>query len=171
VESRPLGTGGALRNALDFVESDDVLVMNGDSYTDADIRKFVIDYRESKADASMVVVTADERKDCGSVIVDRNGRVEQFEEKHNPQGARYFNAGIYAMSRRLLCKISPGLQVSLERELFPQWLREGKYVTAFLCPGRCVDIGTPERYRFAQSVLAMVEIEDTTPRQESQSCE
>src|SRR5271169_1384583 len=35
IETCPLGTGGALRNAADMIESDNVLVMNGDSYTDA----------------------------------------------------------------------------------------------------------------------------------------
>ena len=38
VESSPLGTGGAVRNAADLVESESVLIMNGDSYTDADLQ-------------------------------------------------------------------------------------------------------------------------------------
>ena len=51
VESCPLGTGGALRNAADLIESENVLIMNGDSYTDADLGEFVVDHREAKADA------------------------------------------------------------------------------------------------------------------------
>ena len=57
-ESCPLGTGGALRNAADLVESENVLIMNGDSYTDADLCKFAVDHREAKADVSVVVVPA-----------------------------------------------------------------------------------------------------------------
>src|SRR5215469_18199337 len=44
VESCPLGTGGALRNAADMIESDDVLIMNGDSYTDANLQALVVDH-------------------------------------------------------------------------------------------------------------------------------
>src|SRR5271157_925044 len=48
VESRPLGTGGALRNAADLIESENVLIMNGDSYTDADLRELAVDHHEAK---------------------------------------------------------------------------------------------------------------------------
>src|SRR5271165_6589112 len=72
VELCPLGTGGALRNAVDVVESDSVLVMNGDSYTDANLTKFVAAYHESKADASVLLVPADGRDDCGTVLVNES---------------------------------------------------------------------------------------------------
>src|ERR1700753_566763 len=39
-ESSPLGTGGALRNAADLIESEGVLVSNGDSYADVDLTAF-----------------------------------------------------------------------------------------------------------------------------------
>src|ERR1700722_15083615 len=32
VETAPLGTGGGIRQAVDFIHTDSVLVMNGDSY-------------------------------------------------------------------------------------------------------------------------------------------
>ncbi len=34
---RPLGTGGALRQAAGYISTDNFLVMNGDSYSDADL--------------------------------------------------------------------------------------------------------------------------------------
>jgi len=49
------------------------------------------------------------------------------------------------------------MRVSLEEELFPRWLAEGKNVRAHLHEGRCIDIGTPERYLGAQETLANVE--------------
>lgn len=156
-ESSPLGTGGALRKAADLVDSESILIMNGDSYTDADLRKFVADYHESKADASVVVVPVDERVDCGTVLVAGTSRVVGFAEKQNPFHAPYVNAGIYLLSRRILEDMGPGLQISLEEELFPQWLDAGRHVRAFVCPQRCVDIGTPDRYVSAQNFLDTVE--------------
>jgi NDP-sugar pyrophosphorylase family protein len=168
VESSPLGTGGALRNAADLVESDTALVMNGDSYTEVDLGDFVADYHQSGADASVVVAPSDGRGDCGSVRVDGSGKLSSFEEKQGrPFYAPYLNAGIYMVSRYALYEIPPGLEVSLERELLPRWLREGKAVKGFVCLGRCVDIGTPERYRNAQGILGNVEIEAGAPQRES----
>jgi mannose-1-phosphate guanylyltransferase len=160
VESSPLGTGGAMRNAANLLKSDSVLVLNGDSYTSADLYGFVIDHRESNADVSLVVVPTDGRGDCGMVQVDRKGRVEGFEEKKSSSGSHYANAGIYMLSRNLLEDISPGRPISLEIELFPYWLEQGKHIHAHVFSGKCVDIGTPERFREAQQSLANIEISD-----------
>jgi mannose-1-phosphate guanylyltransferase len=156
-ESCPLGTGGALRNAADLVESESVLVMNGDSHTDIDIGKFVTSHNETKADASLVVVPADGRVDCGSVQVDVFGKLVRFNEKQDSADARYINAGIYILSRSMLRDIPSGVCLSLERELFPRWLAERRDIRVFVHPGKCVDIGTPERYHVAQDLLAHVE--------------
>ncbi|MGH9356706.1 MAG: nucleotidyltransferase family protein [Terriglobia bacterium] len=161
VESAPLGTGGALSNAADLVEQDSVLIMNGDSYTEVDLRKVLDDHRESKADASVVVVPADGRGDCGSVLLDEGGRLVGFQEKQGALHAPYLNAGIYMVSRNVLKEIPRGIEISLEQELLPRWLQQGKYVKGFVCMGRCIDIGTPERYRSAQDILANVEAQGT----------
>jgi NDP-sugar pyrophosphorylase family protein len=153
-ESRPLGTGGALRNATGLIESESVLIMNGDSYTDADLSNFVADYRESKVEASMLIVPADGRNDCGSVLIEGTGKIASFEEKRDQFHAPYVNAGIYIMSRQLLSEIPDGLQISLEQQLLPQWLQHGRNVKGFVALAECVDIGTPERYWRAQDVLA-----------------
>jgi NDP-sugar pyrophosphorylase family protein len=168
VESRPLGTGGALRNASHRVESESVLIMNGDSYTDADLSEFVTDYREARAEASVVVVPADGRGDCGSVLLDRSGKLASFEEKLDPFHSAYVNAGIYMMSRQMLCEIPAEREVSLEQELLPRWLQQGKNIRGFVCFGRCIDIGTPERYRSAQNILANAEVKANEPQCEGQ---
>ena len=167
-EASPLGTGGALRNAADHVESDIALIMNGDSYTDADLSGFVADHREAKADISLVVTSPDGRGDCGSVYVNRKGYVERFAEKQSLTVAPYVNAGIYIMPQRLLHSIPAGLPVSLEQDLFPHWLQEGYHLKACVCSGMCVDIGTPDRYHRARDILANVEMEPCAPNCEGQ---
>ena len=157
IESEPLGTGGALRKAADHLESNDALIMNGDSYTDADLSAFTFDYRKAKADISMLVVPADGRVDCGLVSADAGGRVLGFSEKQVVTGKQFVNAGIYMATKHILCAVSPGVQVSLEKELFPRWLAEGKHLRAFVHSGECIDIGTPERYQSAQVSLANAE--------------
>ena len=158
IESTPLGTGGALRKAIDLIESDVALIMNGDSYTDADLVAFAELHRKTGADVSLLVVDADERLDCGLVSVDDSGKVFGFKEKQSASGRQYVNAGIYILAKQLLSDIPPGVQVSLEMNLIPKWLAEGKHLQAFIHPGTCIDIGTPERYQSAQTTLADVEV-------------
>ena len=157
IESTPLGTGGALRNAVDFVKSEAVLIMNGDSYTDADLSGFVGDHRESQADLSVLVVPTDGRVDCGLVSVDSCGRVLGFKEKQSATGTQYVNAGIYTVDKKILYEMPPNQRASLEEDLFPRLLAEGKNIRAFHHLGGCIDIGTPERYLQAQATLANVE--------------
>jgi len=157
IELTPLGTGGALRNSADLVESDSALIMNGDSYTDADLSGFVTEHCQKKADVSVLVVPANGRADCGLVSMDPGGRVLSFKEKQSTIGKPYVNAGIYMAAKSVLCEIPPNRRVSLEEELFPRWLAEAKNVRAYHHQGRCIDIGTPERYLSAQEALANVE--------------
>ena len=159
-EATPLGTGGALRNAIAEVNSETVLVMNGDSYTDANLTRFTATYLEGQADVSMVVVPTDGRSDCGSVAIDNNGKVLRFEEKQVSSGTKYINAGLYLVPRDFLNEVPPGRQVSLENEILTRWLKMGRDVRAFVYPGPCIDIGTPERYRSAQELLANVEAKE-----------
>ena len=168
IESTPLGTGGALRKAVQLVESDSTLIMNGDSYTDADLAAFAADFCSAEVDLSMLVTPADGRVDCGLVSVDSTGRVLGFKEKEGTLGARYVNAGIYMATRSILWDVPTGLQVSLEAELFPRWLKEGKRIRAFGHAGNCIDIGTPERYQNAQDILANVETSGTLAQIEGQ---
>jgi len=158
VESTPLGTGGALRAALGLMHSATALIMNGDSYTDADLRLFLKQHVAARADLTAVVVPTDGRVDIGLVSVDSgNGRVLGFKEKQSVLGPQYVNAGIYLANKNILSEIPAGMQISLESEMFPRWLSESKNIWAFHHMGSCVDIGTPERYQNAQITLARVE--------------
>jgi len=168
LESSPLGTGGALRNALTMVHSDLVLVMNGDSYTDAELSRLVAFHRELNADACVVLAPADGRGDCGSVLLDSNGNVSSFVEKRGLSGPAHLNAGIYTLSRQLLDEIPAGIQISLEQQLLPGWLQQGKRVKGFVSSSMCVDIGTPDRYQSAQGILANAELQASDLHHESQ---
>ena len=157
IESTPLGTGGALRAALDLMHSDNALIMNGDSYTDADLRLFMAQHEAGQADLSVLVVPTDGRTDIGLVSVDSEWRVLGFKEKQSALGKQYINAGIYLARKQILSEIQTGAQVSLESEMFPHWLNESKDLRAFHHAGPCIDIGTPERYKKAQVTLADAE--------------
>src|SRR5215470_1310427 len=125
IESKPLGTGGALRNALELIASDSILIMNGDSYTDADLSSFSVDYQKANVDVSVLLVPVDGRTDCGVVSVNSDCTIRGFKEKQSSLGNNYVNAGVYMASKRILAEIQPDVRASLEAELFPRWIGEG----------------------------------------------
>jgi D-glycero-alpha-D-manno-heptose 1-phosphate guanylyltransferase len=158
VESSPLGTGGALRYVSDLVTTQNVLVMNGDSYTDVDFGDLIQVHNESQVLATIVVVP-EIRSDGGNVHVGEDRKILTFAEKRLVAKSEYLSAGIYLLNKNLVSTIPSGATVSLETEVFPEWLARGECMKAFIHMGKCIDIGTPERYLEAQDLLANVEYE------------
>jgi mannose-1-phosphate guanylyltransferase len=124
-----------LRNVAAQVGSGSCLVMNGDSYTDVDLRVFVAAHREFRAHVSVVIVPVDGRGDAGSVLLDTDNNVVQFSEKERSILAFHLNAGIM-LSPEILYTTPPGLPISLERELFPEWIQQGRSVKGFIHSGK-----------------------------------
>jgi D-glycero-alpha-D-manno-heptose 1-phosphate guanylyltransferase len=148
-ESNPLGTAGALRLALPLFKSSPVLVMNGDSYCEANLREFCRWHAMRHSNATLLLTKIFDRERFGQVQVGPDGKVTAFQEKGSGESPGWINAGIYLISRDWLEEIPMHGSVSLEREVFPVWIGRGLY--GFQSESRFVDIGTPESYASAQS--------------------
>ena len=147
-EDTSLGTAGALRQALSWIQSDTVLVMNGDSICRTDLNAFSLWHSEKRARASLLLANIADTSRFGRVEVDDEGSVQNFVEKGSNVGPGWINAGIYLISRDMIEAISTRRAVSLEREIFPQWIGHGFY--AYKSDGSFLDIGTPEDYAKAK---------------------
>lgn len=159
VEDRLLGTGGALRAALPHLDSDPVLVMNGDSYAEADLHRFHAWHVSSGCRGTIMLVHAEDTARYGRVATDAAGVVTGFFEKACGGGSGWINAGVYLLGRALIESVSEGQVVSLEHDLFPRWVGDG--LGGFRSPGSFIDIGTPASYRRAAAFLRA----RPTPRQ------
>ena len=146
-ETTPLGTGGALRAALPLVDSDPLLVLNGDSYFDVDWAAFWSFATRSENQPTLALAEAPDTQRFGRVALAADGRIAAFEEKGASRGPGWINAGIYLLSREKLGAIPPDRQVSLERECFLAWIESGLY--GFAGGGKFLDIGTPASYALA----------------------
>jgi NDP-sugar pyrophosphorylase family protein len=148
----PLGTAGALRLALPLFRSDSVLVMNGDSYCEANLRELYRWHSRRPANATLLLTRVSDTQRFGRVQVASDGTVNDFAEKGSGNGPGWINAGVYLLKRHLLTEIPANRAISLERELFPAWIGRGLY--GFQSKARFVDIGTPEAYASAQSFFS-----------------
>lgn len=151
-ETELMGTAGALRLALPLLKTDPVLVLNADSYCEADLQAFYHQHQAVKANASLLLVYLLDTRRYGRVEIDEDGRVVRFEEKGQSTSG-WINAGIYLLSRVFLQAIPTGRVVSLEKEVFPAWLGRGLYgFSSCLADSRerFLDIGIPEDYAAAE---------------------
>lgn len=152
-EASPLGTAGALRLALPLFESDSVLVLNGDSFCEANLKAFWQEHCARQADATLLLTRVSDASRYGRVHVDAEGRVLRFEEKDGDSGPGWINGGVYLLKRRLLEMIPASRAVSLEREMFPAWIGQGLY--GYTSDGRFIDIGIPEAYTLAERFFSL----------------
>lgn len=151
-EERPLGTGGALKAAREYVaDVPEFLVANGDSFLEMDYQKFrKFHSQHLGAVASVAVVRVEDASRYGTVEVDQNHRITVFAEKAKNQGPGLVNGGAYLFTQSVFGSIPSG-PASLERDVFPHLLDRG--VFAQEQSGTFIDIGTPEDYESAQRIF------------------
>ncbi|MGD9536754.1 MAG: sugar phosphate nucleotidyltransferase [Alphaproteobacteria bacterium] len=155
VEREPLGTAGALAHAAASLDSDPVMVINGDSFVDVDLRAFLRAYHAAGARAALVAVEVPDAGRYGGVDVDANARIVRFQEKAAASVGRpgLVSAGIYLFRGDVMRRIRELGRGSLERDILER--EPPGTVLAFRTRGRFVDIGTPEGLATAGAMFAV----------------
>jgi len=149
LESEPLGTGGAIRNAAELIfseisENESIVVFNGDVLSRHDLTAQINLHQSSSAAVTLHLVSVEDARPYGCVPFDENGRVTDFLEKMENPITNTINAGCYVFSPQVIKEIELGKVVSVEREVFPQLLKSGKVVQAFVDDSYWLDMGTPK---------------------------
>jgi NDP-sugar pyrophosphorylase family protein len=153
-ETQPLGTGGAVRQALNVTDADSFLVLNGDSYIDCDLQPFIAWHREHGLPGSLLLTHVEDASRFGTVVTDERGIIEAFGEKEGKVAPGWINAGVYLLSRKLLEPVAEGQAYSIEKDLFPRWLPQG--LGGYRVKAAFIDIGTPESLAGASAFLTGV---------------
>jgi D-glycero-alpha-D-manno-heptose 1-phosphate guanylyltransferase len=152
-EGEPRGTGGAVRLALPMIDAETLLLLNGDSFCDADLDAFARFHVSGQC--SLVLARVEDGERFGQVHADEEGTIHGFAEKGTSRGPAWVNAGVYLLPRSLVKMIPPDRSVSLEREVFPRLAREGE-LRGFRQGAAFIDIGTPESYARAEAFVGAV---------------
>lgn len=117
IEKEPLGTGGALKNAQDFLDGQDSFFMlNGDVLTELDPNKLHVAGLHTIA-----LVTL--RSPFGVVELDKNSRVCGFVEKPEISD-RWINAGVYHFTQEVFRYLPEN--GNIEVTALPALAKEGK---------------------------------------------
>ena len=149
LESEPLGTGGAIRNAAELIfsemsEDEPIVVFNGDVLSRHDLAAQIRLHQSSSAAVTLHLVNVEDARPYGCVPFDESGHVTDFLEKMENPITNTINAGCYVFSPQVIKEIELGKVVSVEREVFPELLKRGRVVQAFVDNSYWLDMGTPK---------------------------
>jgi mannose-1-phosphate guanylyltransferase len=146
-ETDPLGTGGAVVNAIGAVDGDEpFLALNGDILTDLDLTAMLAAHRDRGADATIALTHVDDARPYGLVPMEADGRVREFREKPTEAVPGDVNAGTYVLEPSALAGWEPGVSCSIERDVYPAMIAAGRPVYGFASDAYWMDLGTPEKY-------------------------
>jgi D-glycero-alpha-D-manno-heptose 1-phosphate guanylyltransferase len=150
-EDTPLGTGGAIAQALQRTDAAEVLVLNGDTYFPADVASLAASHAKDQATISLVLREVADVSRYGHMTVDGQ-RIVSLQEKGGA-GPGLINGGIYLVNRAAFLANAPAGAFSLERDLLPIWVarRAAAYTIA---NAYFIDIGVPADLERAQTELA-----------------
>ena len=147
VEELPLGTGGAIRNAIsafdDLSENEPIVVFNGDIISQHHVTHQLEFHSSKEADVTIYLTRVDDARAYGCVPTDTQGRVSAFLEKMDNPITNAINAGCYIFKAHIITSIAPNTVVSVEREVFPRLIAEGSRIFGYEESAYWIDIGTP----------------------------
>jgi len=148
-------TAGALRRALDFLDEDTVLTLNGDSYVDTSLARFC-QWRESQPYPAAVLVTR--VSDCAglpTVDIDPPGRIAALHHSSSAAEPGWINAGVALLPRSWIEQLPADTPLSLERDALPYWLYRGVAASCVHAP--YLNIATPQSLAQAEAFFAAKE--------------
>ena len=146
IETTPLGTGGGILNAFSKCETNNVVVLNGDTLFSTDLSILHRFHKDHKAALSMIMRHVDDASRYGSVVVNDANRIVGFVEKNNSQGVGTINGGIYMLSRTLFSGYAVGDSFSFEKDILQKRFSDIP-MYAYAAGDYFIDIGVPEDYR------------------------
>lgn len=154
-EDTPMGTGGAVLNALAQVPdmTDPFYVLNGDSFYPFDLKAF----DAASLDTGLLgAVEMDDSARYGTLDIDADDTIQAFVEKTGQNVPGLVSAGVYCLRRSVFDDL-PLTPLSLEKDIFPQLAAAGR-LRAVRNKGPMLDIGLPETYQAAGDFLKMLAV-------------
>lgn len=141
VEKEPLGTGGAIKEAMKKCREDFVFVLNGDTVFDVDLREM---YKTATKDRLTIALKYMDNADRRGIVETQNGVVTYFKEKE-PGKSGTINGGIYLIDRKI--PLAKKKKFSFEYDFLE---KNCDRLIPFVSDGYFIDIGIPEDYERAQ---------------------
>lgn len=155
IEEKPLGTGGAIKKSLNYVNSKDVLMINGDTFFPIVLSDFYKHHKESNADISIALKEIKESDRYGSVKIDANNKIIGFQEKELKVNRALINGGVYLINKDIFCNLTLPNEFSFERDFLEKYFNIYQFY-GFVYNAYFIDIGIPQDYDRAKKEFKII---------------
>ena len=155
VEQSPLGTGGGLLMAMERLDGDAAfLLLNGDTYFEVDLVALHDFHASKQADWTFALFRTTESGRYMGMNMSACGRVLSLSSDSGEQN-RLANGGVYLVKPQSVreCQWHAGDNVSLENDILRAAIESGRRLFGLECGGNFIDIGVPDDYARASSLL------------------
>ncbi|UBM57914.1 HAD-IIIA family hydrolase [Marinilongibacter aquaticus] len=152
IEEEPLGTGGGLRHALQYCQTDTPLVCNGDTFFEINLSKLFYVHRTSEALLTFSVREIDNNGRFGGLQIEEDASVSGFVAK-DVLGKTFINAGTYVLHKGKFLASTEASRFSLEDDFLAKRVSQGNFVACAFRDSKFIDIGIPEDYEKAQTLI------------------
>ena len=140
VESEPLGTGGAILNAINVLSiKEEFMVANADTWLGSGIKEIA-----AMKSPALAAVEVPNTHRFGAIRF-KGQKVCEYTEKNDLVGSGYINSGLYHLTPEVFTKFEIGSNFSIERDVFPNLVCKHQ-LNVTLVNDSFFDIGTPEDY-------------------------
>jgi mannose-1-phosphate guanylyltransferase len=146
-EPTPLGTGGATKFAEEHITGR-FFVLNSDIICSLNLSDMMKFHMENNAVSTISLWPVENVSEFGVADVKDDGNIVGFVEKPKPEDApsNFINAGAYLLEPEVLDYIETDHLVSIEKEIFPQIIRDTGRFFGFKFHGYWMDIGRISSY-------------------------
>lgn len=151
-EEKLSGTAGGVKKCEWFFDKDETfVVVSGDALTDVNLDVLIKKHKASGAIATMGLkeIPREKVSAFGVVIIDENGKIQEFQEKPSIQEAKsnLVNTGIYVFETRIFDYIPADTFYDFAKNVFPALMANNEPLYAHIIEEYWTDIGTIHQYK------------------------
>jgi D-glycero-alpha-D-manno-heptose 1-phosphate guanylyltransferase len=151
VEEEPLGTGGAIQLACAKTSANQVLVLNGDTFFNVELKKLFQFHLDSRAACTIALKPMHDLDRYGTVLLGKDDSIVGFLEK-KPAESGLINGGVYLLEVESLLNENLPRKFSFEKDYLEKYVGI-RPLFGQIQQGYFIDIGVPEDFRRAQTEL------------------
>ena len=142
-EDVPLGTGGAIKNAIKILglnNKDDLLILNGDTYMKPDLHQFI---NNSSYDINILCMRQEQCERSSTVLIEDN-KIKEFSKQGKRKKDSYISMGCYYIKDSNFIIHNKNKNFMIEEE-FIEYSKTGE-IGAYFYNDIFIDIGIPKDY-------------------------
>ena len=150
IEENSLGTGGAIKKALELTTESNIVIVNGDTFSKVNLVEMMRKHLKNRADLTIATKTMRKFDRYGQVLSE-NDKIVGFREKQYCDEGN-INIGTYIIKKNFFKDVKTEEVFSFENDIMEKYFDEMNFIS-YLSDTIFIDIGIPEDYEKIQNII------------------